>query len=49
MYNATYISNTPEPLELIRIPILSSVLLSMLRGKAVHMVLESVRMSVYYL
>ena len=44
-FNQTLLSH----LEAIRTPILSSMLLSIARGNVVHMLIESVRMSVYYL
>ena len=42
-------SKTPGQLDLVRTPTLSSVLLSIACANVVHMLFESLRMSVYYL
>ena len=51
MHNSLYgiVQNTPDHLEHVRTPTLSSVLLSIACTNIAHMLLESVRMSVYYL
>ena len=50
MHNFLYciVQNTPDHLELVRVPKLSSVLLFIACTNIAHMLLESVRISVYY-